>query len=96
MNIGQSSGDPRAEFYVRETTSSVIAGPYPKYHADLVARKLSDESQSGYAQVVTLVGADDRPGDPAQDSVLFVVYVYIRGRKLFGGRAATYQASKPQ
>jgi hypothetical protein len=62
--------------------------------ADRNARILSeDEEKSGLAQLCTYVGADSRGGDPVKTpSELFVVYMYIRGKKTLGGRTAMYHS----
>ncbi len=80
---------PREEFYVREDKNDPLFGPLNFAHADYYARKLSRENVLGLAEMVTLVGANDRAGDPVKTpSKLFVVFVYRRGRKLLGGRTA--------
>ena len=90
MNIGASYGDPRAEFFIRENANSALGDPLTWYHADQLGRDLSRENESGFAEMVTLVGSEDRPGDPDQLSTLFIVFMYKRGRRLSGGRRATF------
>lgn len=47
------------------------------------------------AQLVTFLGSSDRGGDPDKDpSRLFIVYYYVAGRQLLGGRAATFQVNR--
>lgn len=51
--------------------------------------------QTSVAQIVTFVGSEDRGGDPDNiPSTLFIVYYYVAGKQLLGGRAATYQINR--
>lgn len=96
MNVGASVGDPRQEFYVREDKNDELFGPLTFQHAVAQARALSlNEEKSGLAEICTYVGASDRPGDPIKSpSVLFVAYMYIRGKRTLGGRTAQYHSDR--
>jgi hypothetical protein len=72
-----SLGDPTKAWYVRENKQDSLDGPMTFQHAELVARKLSRENNSGLAEVVVYEG-----------SKLFVVGVFLRGAKRFQGRRA--------
>tara|TARA_R100001244_G_scaffold36778_2_gene33629 strand:- start:6116 stop:6421 length:306 start_codon:yes stop_codon:yes gene_type:complete len=93
-NVGASSGDPRREFWVRENKDDTLVGPFTLFEADTHARYLSQlDDKSGLAEVATYVG--DRPGDPARAHLaLFVVYMFIRGKKTLGGRTAAYHSKE--
>lgn len=90
-NIGSSTGTPRKEYFVREDKDDSLFGPLDFRVADKHARHLSENNDSGLAEVVTRVG--DRPGDPARvPDTVKVVFLYVRGKKTLGGRSAQYHS----
>ena len=80
------------DFYVRETASDALFGPLTFQHAEMYARLMSKENDSGLAEVVTLVGS--REGDPAISPAIFVSYIYVRGKCVLGGKTANYHSKK--
>lgn len=56
---------------------AALSGPMNFVQADRAARKLSDENESGLAEVLTY-----------QDDVLMVVATYLRGTKRYQGKKA--------
>ena len=93
-NTGSSTGIIRQEWYYRENPQDPLVGPMSFDHADKGARYLSQlEDRSGLAELITLLG--DRPGDPVTNPPrVFVVYMYIRGKKTLGGRTAQYHSDR--
>ena len=93
-NTGTSFGSPRREYFVREDKNDVLFGPLDFVQADRNARALSnDETKSGLAQVVILLGS--RGGDPVKTPTeLKVVFMYIRGRRTLGGRTAQFHSDR--
>jgi len=79
-------------WFVRENKDDPLQGPYNYPQAEANARALSkDENKSGLSELVTFLGT--RFGDPSVvPSQLFVVYMYIRGKKTLGGRTAEYHS----
>jgi len=52
-------------------------------------------SNASLAQVVTFLGASGRGGDPIKTPpVLFVVYMYIMGKRTLGGRTAEFHSDR--
>ena len=64
-------------WYVRETPDDVLSEAMTFTQAELVARDLSRTNQVGTIELLTYEG--DR---------LFVVSIFLRGRKLVGGKRA--------
>lgn len=95
-NIGSYTTDPRREWYVRENPADALFGPVSFYEATYKARELSNNlDKSGLAEICTYVSSQDRPGDPVKHvPVLFVVYMYIRGKRTLGGRSAQYHSDR--
>lgn len=95
---GPGAGDAlvssqRGAWWVRETPDDPLRGPFGYYEAELLAREISvDLTRSGLSELVTFVGA--RAGDPAGVSRgrPTVVFMYIRGKKVRGGRTAQYHS----
>lgn len=94
---------PSQDFYVRLDGNSELFGPLDFRQADAVARDWSDTekvtpgvTKTGLAELVTFVGNLDRGGDPVKNpSQIFIVYLYIAGKRSLGGKAATYNANGP-
>lgn len=95
-NVGSSYGPASRDFWVRENAEEPLFGPLTFYEATKHARYLSQvPHKSGTAEIVTYLG--ERGGDPHIDkSRLMVAYVYVRGRRMLGGRAAEFQSEASQ
>ena len=92
-NVGSSLGPANKDFWVRENALDVPFGPLTFYAATYHARYISQlPEKSGTAEIIIYVGS--RPGDPVMPPKLTVVYVYVRGNRMLGGRAATFQSEK--
>lgn len=88
-NVGALIGNPRQDWYVRKDLNDPLFGPLTWQHADAVARRTS--IKSGTAELVTYLGNLDRGGDPVREnSQLFIVFLYIAGKRTLGSRAATF------
>jgi hypothetical protein len=97
-NIGSLISDPRREWYVRENAQDPLHGPLSFTVADKHARWISSlEDRSGLAEVVTFVSNTSRGGDPSRPNPnprLFVVFLYIEGKRTLGGRAAQFHSDR--
>lgn len=95
-NVGALTTEPLREWYVRENPTDPLFGPVSYYEAVYKARRLSlDEEKSGLAEICTYVSSDYRAGDPVKSTpVLFVAYMYIRGKRSLAGRAAQYHSDR--
>ncbi len=95
-NVGSSVGEPNKDYFVRiNPNDTQLVGPLTFAQANAHARFLSREESNtfGTAEVITSVGT--RGGDPIQETpVLFVKFLYIRGRLTLGGRAAEFNSKK--
>lgn len=65
------------DYYYKDFYSDTLSDPMNFVQADRQARKLSDENESGLAEVVTY-----------QYGKLFVVATYCRGTKRYTGKAS--------
>lgn len=77
-------------YYLQESDSSEMWGPYTYYQADHVARtktRLAAKTGKGPILLYLVTEVGNRPGDPARPVAKFVVCQYIAGRKTSGGRA---------
>lgn len=85
-------GTGERTFFLRE--NGELFGPLDYRTANSQARLISKlPKRSGVVEVVTYVGA--RPGDPVlSPPKLQVVFIYVRGKQVFGGRVAQYQSKR--
>lgn len=108
-NTGSSlASEPRREWWYRENPQDALSGPFDYRQAENLARRLSRRTdRSGLAELCTYVAAPvetpqrsdavntTRGGDPRRVTPkLFVVYMYIRGKRTLGGRTAEYHSSQ--
>jgi len=80
-------------WYVRLNETTEILGPFPYKHAVDKAKTMSTTPGLGnLAQLCTYQGI--RPGDPVTAPVLRVVYIYLRGKPVAGGKRAEYHSRR--
>jgi hypothetical protein len=95
-SVGSSEGPARRDFFVRNDPNDENPfGPLTFAEALAHARFISNQEDnvSGTAEVITFVG--NRPADPPNNPpVLQTVYLFVRGRLLFGGRVAAFNSKK--
>jgi hypothetical protein len=95
-SVGTSVGPPRKDFFVRNDPNDLNPeGPLTFAEAMTHARFISkqEDNVSGTAEVITFIGS--RPSDPPnKPPVLQTVFLFVRGRLLFGGRVAAFNSKK--
>lgn len=93
-NIGSLITEANRDWWIRENQNDPLHGPLTYQQAVAGAKYLSRrEDKSGLAQVCTYLGS--RGGDPIKDPTqLFVVFMYIKGKRTLAGRMAEYHSDR--